>query len=44
VNVMGTLIFVIAVIFIIGWILLQRRSAGGMSVLPEAFQEADRKR
>jgi spermidine/putrescine transport system permease protein len=44
VNVMGTIVFAIAVLFIIGWIFLQRRSAGGMSVLPEALQQAERSR
>jgi spermidine/putrescine transport system permease protein len=43
VNVMGTLVFAIAVVFIIGWILLQRRS-GALSALPGALNEADRSR
>jgi spermidine/putrescine transport system permease protein len=42
VNVMGSLIFGIAVIFIIGWIILQRRSAGAVVGLPAPDSEVER--
>jgi spermidine/putrescine transport system permease protein len=42
VNVMGSLIFGIAVIFIIGWIILQRRGAGAVVALPEPDSDVER--
>jgi spermidine/putrescine transport system permease protein len=44
VNVMGTLIFAVAVVFIVLYVLLQRRSAGASATLPRAIREPDAER
>jgi spermidine/putrescine transport system permease protein len=41
VNVMGTIIFAIAMVAIALWILYQRRSAGALSTLPDALEPKD---
>jgi spermidine/putrescine transport system permease protein len=44
VNVMGTIIFAIAIVCIIGWIFLQRWQASTMTTLPRAIAEPEEQR
>jgi spermidine/putrescine transport system permease protein len=44
VNVMGTLIFGVALVFIFGYIIIQRRAAGAEATLPRAIREPEAER
>ncbi|HVM30186.1 MAG TPA: ABC transporter permease [Candidatus Limnocylindrales bacterium] len=44
VNVMGTIIFAIALVFILGYIVIQRRSAGSQATLPASIRAPEAER